>query len=292
MNKNADYYNSMWQVEGVSFVQLADHVCAIDVENEFCYARISLYGGNVLSFIPNGSTPLIYVCRGAVLKDGKAIRGGVPICAPWFGASSIPGFPAHGAVRTAVWEPDIVTSTVIVLKLNAESLPEKFAGITLNYKLYIRLEKELSVDLECSNFGSKDVDFSAAMHTYFPVNDIKFLRINGLDGKKYFDALTGEEKIQHGYIIIDREVDRIYQDGGAQIVILDNGKIIRIDKRNSNSTVVWNPWSEKAKSFSDYEPDEYTDMVCVEVANAREDARIIPPGTVHRFGMTISEIRS
>ena len=130
------------------------------------------------------------------------------------------------------------------------------------------------------------------MHTYFPVNDIKFLRINGLDGKKYFDALTGEEKIQHGDIIIDREVDRIYQDGGAQIVILDNGKIIRIDKRNSNSTVVWNPWSEKAKSFSDYEPDEYTDMVCVEVANAREDARIIPPGKVHRFGMTISEIRS
>lgn len=292
MNKNADYYNSIWQVEGVSFVQLADHVCAIDVENEFCYARISLYGGNVLSFIPNGSAPLLYVCRGAVLKEGKAIRGGVPICAPWFGASSIPGFPAHGAVRTAVWEPSIVTSSVIVLKLNAEALPEKFSGLTLNYKLYIRLEKELSVDLECSNFGSKDVDFSAAMHTYFPVNDIKFLRINGLDGKKYFDALSGEEKIQHGDIVIDREVDRIYQDGGAQIVILDNGKIIRIDKRNSNSTVVWNPWSVKAKSFNDYEPDEYTDMVCVEVANAREDARIIPPGTVHRFGMTISEIRS
>ena len=283
----SDVSYEKWSAPGVKFIELANGFPAFEIDNGKCKAVVSLYGGQLLSFTPVGATPVIYMCRGAQFKPGKAIRGGIPLCAPWFGAATTPGFPAHGAIRLATWLPESISASAIVLKLTAADLPEQFRALPFEFTLKYNFSAELDIELSVLNTGSVPVDFTAAMHSYFAVSNVTRIKVRGLDGAAYFDAAANTDGTQHGDVTVSDEIDRIYQSGGTKLEIVDDNRTICIEKRNSRATVVWNPGIEKAKGFADLDDAEYPDFICVETANTREDARVIQPGETHILGTRI-----
>ena len=276
-----------WCVPGVTFLRLADGFPGFEIDNGKCKALISLYGGQLLSFTPAGAEPIIYMCRGAQFKTGKAIRGGVPLCAPWFGAATTPGLPAHGAVRLAVWSPESVSAEAITLKLSAAGLPEQFRHLPFEFTLKFTLSKILKIELTTVNIGAQPADFTAAMHSYFAVSDVARIKVRGLDGAAYFDAAAGKDGVQHGDVTVEGEIDRIYQSDSTKLEIIDASRTICLEKQNSRATVMWNPGAEKAKGFADLDDAEYPAFICVETANTREDARVLQPGESHTLGSSI-----
>lgn len=290
MNSNcANALQAKYQIEGVSFEQLADGICVVKLENEQATASVSLYGGQVLSFKPKNAKEVLYVCKGAVYKVGKAIRGGIPVCAPWFGASSVAGFPAHGAVRIAQWSIVELSNKQVVLELKHSDLEARFADLKLDFKLTVTVEERLNVELETTNVGSAPYEFSAALHSYFAVEDITRTSIAGFEGTLFYDATNATRDAEQTAVTFSGETDRIYADGGRTAIIKDsgNGRQIHVEKSGSKSGVIWNPWQDKAKSLADFNDDEYLNMICVEAANARDDIRLLFPDSSHTLSTEI-----
>ncbi|MEW5944300.1 MAG: D-hexose-6-phosphate mutarotase [Pseudomonadota bacterium] len=260
------------------------------VSNPLGEAMISLSGGHVMTWRPQGQEPVLWLSGYAKFAPGKSIRGGVPICWPWFGPHEREaGFPSHGFARTAPWT---VEST--------EALPDGAARLTLtlqhsdatrsqwphasSLQSVITVGRELRIDLVTRNLGNAPFVIGEALHTYFAVSDIRNAPIRGLEGCAFVDKVDGgRRKTQEGAIVIGSEVDRVYLDTAADCVIEDAGlkRLIRIRKEGSRSTVVWNPWVAKAEKMGDFGPEGYLGMVCVESANALDNAVTIAPGGEH-----------
>lgn len=260
------------------------------VSNPLGEAMISLSGGHVMTWRPQGQEPVLWLSGYAKFAPGKSIRGGVPICWPWFGPHEREaGFPSHGFARTAPWT---VEST--------EALPDGAARLTLtlqhsdatrsqwphasSLQSVITVGRELRIDLVTRNLGNAPFVIGEALHTYFAVSDIRNAPIRGLEGCAFVDKVDGgRRKTQEGAIVIGSEVDRVYLDTAADCMIEDAGlkRLIRIRKEGSRSTVVWNPWVAKAEKMGDFGPEGYLGMVCVESANALDNAVTIAPGGEH-----------
>ncbi len=256
------------------------------IENQFATAEISFYGAHVTSFIPQGEKPVLWVSRQSMYQYGKAIRGGIPVCWPWFGAHpSDRNQPSHGYARIMAWPlvealdlPD--GATQLSFELSPEALKQRVAVPDFQAKMTVTVGRELEVKLYIRNLGPEAWSYTGALHTYFNVSDIRKVSVCGLDGAAYRDSLTGEDKVQQGDITFAGEVDRIYRDTTGACDIVDAGwnRTIRVAKRGSASTVVWNPWIEKSQKMSDFGDDEYLGMLCVETANAGNDVRRLAPG--------------
>ena len=252
------------------------------------YASVALQGGHLIAYGEAEAPPIIWVSREALYAPGKAIRGGIPICWPWFGPHpSDPSKPAHGFVRTLSWEPlasglaDDGAWLRLGLRDSAATLalwPHAFA-----LELTITLGTRLDVALLIRNSGDTPFTCGGALHSYFRVADIARATILGLEDKRYLDQLTGEDQLQQGPISIASEVDRVYQDAGDATMIVDEllGRRIVVQKAGSRSTVVWNPWVEKARRLADFGDDEYQGMLCVETALALHDSVTLAPGATH-----------
>lgn len=202
--------------------------------------------------------------------DGKPLRGGIPVCWPWFGAHpSDTSQPSHGLVRNRSWE---------VRKHSAGSVVMTIAEGPLTATLDVSLGEELRVALTTHNTGIDDVTITAALHTYFAVSDIAQVTVAGLDGASYIDTLDGwSRKQQRGDLRFGAEVDRIYAVGGA--VLHDGPRCVEIDSAGtSRSLVAWNPWIAKSARLGDMAEGEYRRMVCLETAWAADDSRALAPG--------------
>jgi D-hexose-6-phosphate mutarotase len=248
----------------------------IQVRTDASEAEIHPHGAHVTRFRKNGGAPLLFMSEASEFQPGKPIRGGVPVIFPWFGARE--GQPFHGFARVTVWdlqETAALPDASVRLRFR---LPEG-DGFQADY--IVTVGNTLKLELSVTNTSATDLTFESCLHTYFQIGDIHRTEVRGLQGASYLDQLLGERLTEEaGSIRFTAETDRIYQDTAATVDIVDPalGRIIRVRKSGSLSTVVWNPWIAKAQRMPDFGDEEYLQMVCVESGNVREHAITLAPG--------------
>ena len=270
----------------VNIEELVPGYPVVTVNHPTCRAQVALHGAHVMSWCPTGHEEVLYLSPEAVYREGKAIRGGIPICWPWFNAHpSDPDLPSHGLVRNQFWELESTDA-------DDEGVVAKLRRTTEHWTVVatIRMASSLEVAIESTNLGDDQLLVSGALHSYFRVGDVRQITIKGLEDAAYLDTV-GQHTNRHqtGVIEIDREVDRYY-DSSAAVRLEDplKERTILIDKENSPSTVVWNPWIEKAAALGDLPNEDYLAFACVEAAITNDRAVALSQGETHRFATRIS----
>lgn len=267
-------------------------LAVVEIVNSLAVATIALQGAHLLSWIPRGEQPVIWLSRDARFKAGQSIRGGVPVCWPWFGPHAThPSYPAHGFARSVPWQVCETKTledgaTFVAFRVMQTDATNVFWPHTSELELGIKVGATLELDLLTRNTGPESITIGDALHTYFAVSDVRHIAVDGLDGCTYIDKLDSDKrKQQSGPVTFNAETDRIYLDASADCLINDAGmqRRIRISKRGSRSTVVWNPWLEKAERMGDMGENGYLNMVCVESTNAADDVVTIAPGDEHHL---------
>ena len=289
--------NARHGIEGeVQFTQGPGGLTQVEVTHARARAVIAIQGAQLLSYARHDEPAVVWVSPQAKYSAGKSVRGGVPICWPWFGPhASDPALPTHGYARTLPWEVVQVVSTREATQLVFELVPDAAtrARWPQNSKLecHITIGDALEMELVTRNLSGEAMSITDALHTYFGVSDVRAIRVLGLDGVEYIDKVdAGRRMRQSGDVTFNGETDRVYLNTEGDCVIEDPGyaRRIRIAKRGSRSTVVWNPWIDKAAKLGDMGDDGYLRMVCVESANALDNAVLIAPGDEHRLWVRYS----
>jgi len=256
----------------------------IEIQNSQAEAKIALQGAHIFHYKANAKTPLLWLSELAYFKEGKAIRGGIPVCFPWFGPhKSDATLPQHGFARTAMWSLILVEEidegkTHIQLQLLANEETKKLWNYNFDVRLDFVVSAELRVTLTVINTDSKPFEISTALHTYFNISDISNIMIDGLKESMYSNALDGKEYLEKSDVTIDQEVDRVYFNASKKIILHDGSKKIELKQEGSNSLVVWNPWIEKSKQMADMGEAAYKTMVCLETANVGQDSKVLDVG--------------
>jgi glucose-6-phosphate 1-epimerase len=286
--------NSDYGIAGqLKFVAGKGGFPCVEISNRNATALVCVYAGQVLSFRPtNSANDLLFVSDAAYYQNGKAIKGGIPVCWPWFGADPEgQGRAAHGFVRNRLWtvaatqaNNDGDTRLTLALADSAETRamwPHSFS-----LALEISVAETLSLELVTRNTGSEPFSITQALHTYFNVGDIGRVCVLGLENTAYLDkAGDGGQKIQTGPVTVAAEVDRIYTDVQTGLTIVDPGlqRRIRIASRGSKTAVVWNPWAAIAAQMGDLQDEDYRRFLCVETANAADDIIRVPADSEFRL---------
>ena len=285
--------NTRYGIPGqVTFKDGPGGLAIVEVANSHATATIALQGAHLMTWTPRGQKPVIWLSPAAKFAPGKSIRGGVPICWPWFGPhAKEASWPGHGFARTVPW--DVVEtqsmrdgSTSLIFRLTESDATSAQWPHATPVDIRMVVGAALEIDLVTQNTGKSPVTVGDALHTYFEVGDIRQVEIQGLDGCPYIDKMDdSRKKKQDGAVTISAETDRIYLESVADCLIEDAAlkRRIRISKRGSGSTIVWNPWVDKAAQMGDFGENGYLHMVCVESANAADDVVTIAPGNEHHL---------
>ena len=281
----------------LKFSEIAVGFIVAEINNVHASASIALQGAHLMTFKPHGHEAVIWLSKYAKFAAGKSIRGGVPICWPWFGPhASDAKLPGHGYARTVMWEvlkTEALTdgSTFISFGLVETDATRAQWPHSSSVQIEMTIGKSLRIVLVTHNSGKQAFALGEALHTYFHISDVAQMTISGLEGCEYLDKVgdPARRKQQNG-IVIDSEVDRVYVNTIADCVIEDRGlkRAIRIAKQSSGSTVVWNPWTEKADKMGDFGHDGHRGMVCIESANAFENIVQVAPGETHKLTVVYS----
>lgn len=267
-----------------------DYPPFVRLKSEKGEATISLYGGHLLSYIPLNSTEVIWVSESAIYQTGKAIRGGIPVCWPWFGKNpDDKNLPQHGFARTSIWkisETGIDTEKYpfVVLSLFSATGFENIWPYKFQLDLKVVLKEYLEVSIITYNLDEKPFEITNALHTYLYLSHVENCVIEGLESVEYLDSLENNKlKYEKSSIKIEMEIDRDYQNTQSPCLIKDSefNRIIKVSKENSNTTVVWNPWQDTGGRMVDFQENGWNNMVCIEAANTNTDKREIPPGQKH-----------
>lgn len=259
--------------------------------------EIYLYGAHVTSWRPAGFEEVLFVSQRSHWQQGQPIRGGIPICFPWFrNKADQPSAPKHGFVRTAVWRLDSIrqqedgsVTMVCVFESNDETKrlwPHEFCAA---YR--VTFGKTLRLELSVINTGTTSMRFEEALHTYFRIGHIGQIQIHGLDGTTYLDNMDGNrERVQSGDLVLTKQTDNAYLNTQSDVEVRDllQKRILRTEKKNSETTVVWNPWAEGAASISDFGEEEWKSMVCAEASNVLRCPVLLGPGEEHGLRAIIS----
>ncbi|WP_339766784.1 D-hexose-6-phosphate mutarotase [uncultured Paraglaciecola sp.] len=267
-----------------------DNIEMLIIDNEHAHATISLFGGHILSFIPkHDGVQRLWLSKNARLDGKHPIRGGIPICWPWFGPHKTQSeLGSHGYVRNQAWHVADCTekdgNTIVCLK-PATTQGQGFVGQT-HLSLIITVGREMRIQLLTENIGDQPFTFTGALHSYFHVDDIDKCRLNGLTGE-YEDKLQAYKRLDSpSPYSIHGETDRVHLVTPAELTIECNSHTTHIHSRGHDSIVVWNPWSEKSHNMQDMEDDGYRKMLCVETAVTRNET--VLPGHKHMLEQVIS----
>jgi D-hexose-6-phosphate mutarotase len=256
----------------------------LEINTPWSTAEIFLHGAQVTHFQRTGQPPVLFMSQLSRFAEGTPIRGGIPIIFPWFGARE--GETSHGFARIQTWDLREVsqsTSGEVVLRLSLPDSPSAafFPKFTADY--WVTVGKTLTARLVIANVSDgQDLTFENCLHSYFQVGDIDAVSISGLKGADYLDKTENfarkTERAEH--VKFSRETDRIYLDAAGPVEIHDSklGRRIRIEKSGSLSTVVWNPWADKAQQMPDFGGEEFQQMVCVESGNVADNCVTLPAG--------------
>ncbi len=285
--------------DAVSFERGKENMAVIYVHNEFAEARIALHGAHVMEFKPVGEEPVLWMSEKSDFSPTGAIRGGIPVCWPWFGAHPTdPGMPGHGYARRCDWHLNAVEkcangATRLILALSDADVPAEYGAPAFELVYTVIVGDVLECQLAMRNLSDNDFPISAALHTYFNVGAVEQIAVVGLEDMEFEDTLDHTFHTETEPVEIDREVDRRYVDNGQMAAVVDPvlKRSLAVEKHNSYSSVVWNPWIEKSKRMPDFGDDEYHTMVCLETCNCGADARVVKPGEGYSFGCKITLVK-
>jgi len=289
--------NDSFGIEGIAHVVACNGgLPAVLVSSPVAQGAIFLHGGQVTSWIP-ASTGIdaLFVSRQAVWRPDRAIRGGIPVCFPWFGAHPAnPNAPSHGFARLREWRLDSIAQhggvVAVTVDHSSDAASRELWPHDFHLRLRVTFGTSLQIDLTVTNRGSETFSFEEALHTYFAVDDIHSTSLSGLDGARYLDTVGGvREMQQQGDIRFETETDRIYfARGDATINDSSRPRRITVSKKNSGNTVVWNPWVARAKALADFGDDEWTQMLCVETCNLRGEAIVLDAGQSQTMTVSVA----
>jgi glucose-6-phosphate 1-epimerase len=285
---------SRYEIDGeLQFIEIEHGFVYAEINNARAHATVSTYAGQLLSYRPKDrQEDLLFVSDKAYYEAGKAIKGGIPICWPWFGPDpENRERPAHGFVRNRQWQVSgseslADGSTKITLSITDNEATRTLWPHPFRLDIEITVGDTLRVELVTHNTGNDSITISQALHSYFRVGDISKVSVLGLDGINYIDkANDSARKTQAGPLSISGEVDRIYTDTTGDLTIDDTSleRKIAIASSGCSTTVVWNPWVEIAGSMADLDDDDYLQMLCVETANAGPETVTITAGDCYRL---------
>lgn len=284
----------------------------IEMEQLFCWRvrtaqaelLVAEQGAQVLSYRRYGEPPLIWLSDQARYLTGQGVRGGVPVCWPWFGdlqrnplavQAMVQGeAPFHGLARSLVWQllsiaeqaEQVALSFVLELQDGLPGWPH-----AASLRLDIELGEQLQLRLTTRNRGATPLAISQALHSYFAVSDIRQVRLHGLDGCRYIETLDNwSEQQQSGPLQFAGETDRIYLQLPPRLILDDPlwQRRLVLETTGSRSAVVWNPWVDKSTRLSQFAADAWQGMLCIETANVLDDHILLPPGREHVLGWSVS----
>jgi glucose-6-phosphate 1-epimerase len=253
-------------------------------------AEVYLHGGHVTHFQPRGGAPVLFLSAESRFGPTAAIRGGIPVIFPWFGArADDPKAPAHGFARTAEWEVESIDraggGVTAVLRLTPDAASQASWPHRFVLRERIDVGPALGVALEVENTDRAPFGFEEALHTYLAIGDISEASVTGLAGTSYIDKTAGMARKAAGAapLRITAETDSVFLGTRGACVLDDpsGGRRLVVEKEGSATTVVWNPWAEKSRAISDLGDDEWRRMLCIETANAGDDRVTLPPGQRH-----------
>ena len=273
-----------FSVPGVRFEVVHGGMIRIAIETAVSTGEFYLHGAHVSRFQPAGCESVLWMSDSSYFEPDKPIRGGVPICFPWFGPHpSDPKVPGHGWARLKEW--DLIGCGILDDGGVSLDLRTKITDFELSFRVEFSksLRMVLSVELSAGTLASRR--FEEALHTYLRVGDIHQVSISGLESVGYLDkvgVLTQRDGSSEP-IRFSQETDRVYNDTIASCVLNDPklGRTITVRKGGSLSTVIWTPWIEKSKRMPDFGDNEWTGMVCIETANVADNSIELSPGQVH-----------
>jgi glucose-6-phosphate 1-epimerase len=259
-------------------------------------ARIYLHGAHVTHHQPVAQAPLLFLSARSRFTPGTAIRGGVPIVFPWFGPHvGHPRAPDHGFARISEWSVESVEragdGVAIVLTLEPSAATRALWPGDFHLTYRIGVDAALRLSLEVENRSGAPFAFEEALHTYLAVGDVHQAAVDGLGGAPYVDKTDGMRRtvLPPGPFRPSAETDRVFVGARGPCAVIDPvlGRRLVVDKHGSATTVVWNPWSDAAARMADLGADQWTSMLCVEAANAMDDAVTLAPGARHAMVVVI-----
>jgi glucose-6-phosphate 1-epimerase len=260
-------------------------------------AEIYLHGGHVTHYQPRGGRSVLFVSARSRYDAKSAIRGGVPVIFPWFGAKADDrAAPQHGFVRAAAWDVESVErvgpdAVALVLRVDASEATRAVWPHRFVLRHRIGIGAALDLVLEVDNGSAEPILFEEALHTYLAVGDVREASVTGLAGTTYIDKTDGMTRKRQGPepLRLAGETDSVYVSTRATCVVDDpvGRRRLVVEKEGSDTTVVWNPWATKARALSDLGADEWPGMVCIETANAADNRVTLAPGGCHRMRATI-----
>ena len=258
----------------------------LTIENALWQAELTPHGGQLLRARHRDfPQEVIFLSKLAEFAPGKAIRGGSPVCWPWFGSSSVPGRPAQGFARTAEWDIECCEDAFVRFRLPETRVPAPLRDFPFDLCSEIRLSEALELALVMKNCGERPAEISCALHTYFAVSDCGKVTVAGLEEAPYTIKGGPELPPSKDVLKIEGEVCRLYFPQSEEIVLTDPGwsRQILIEKKNSRSTLVWNPGPERCARITDLEDTEYKNFLCIEANRAGGDTLCLPPGAELRL---------
>jgi glucose-6-phosphate 1-epimerase len=268
----------------------------VEVTSPLAHGEMYVHGAQVTSWRPVGCEEVIFLSTKSRWEDGQAIRGGIPICFPWFrGKADNPQAPAHGVVRTRSWQlySIIESKAGVAVTMFIESDEQTRLWWPGEFRLIHRVTfgSELKLELVCLNTGQTPFRFEEALHTYNRVADLKDVRLQGLDGTRFLDNTdSNKERTQVGDVTIASQTDNAFMNTRSAVDLLDPKlrRRIRLQKVNSNTTVVWNPWEDGASKLRDLGEGEWKQFLCVEASNILSSAVTLAPGQEHTMSAVLS----
>ncbi len=291
--------NMMFGIDGnLVFDEDYDGIVIADIRSDFSHCKVSLYGGHILSFIPVGKQDILMVSSKSAFEKGKPIRGGIPLCFPWFNVHSTqPSLPNHGFARIMDWY--VVSSqksesgkVSLILGLKSNDYTRVMWPFSFYCQLEVSVGKSLDVKWIVQNTGDTLFEVENAFHSYFAVENSSQTYIEGLESNQFIDSTQNGkiEKKEGSSILVNREINRIYLDTIAECKVIDTSlnRVIKVKKSGSRSTIVWNPWNKTSSKISDLGPEDYKRFVCVESGNVRKNLLGILPGQSQETSIVLS----
>lgn len=265
----------------------------IELDTPDGVVRVAEQGAHVTHWQPRGREPVLFMSPRSAFAPGRAIRGGIPVCFPWFaGRADMPAAPAHGFARIRDWRLAERTPTSLAFTLESDADTHRLWPHDFRLRLAVSLSPRLELALDVTNTSASAFTFEAALHTYLRVGDVGAITITGLEGAPYVDKADGDarKRADEAPMRLAGEVDRVFPGTTATCVVADPvlHRHLRVAKSNSATTVIWNPGPVRAASLADLGADAWRTMVCVETANAGDDRVRLAPAAVHRMSATLS----
>ncbi|MHA3050853.1 D-hexose-6-phosphate mutarotase [Acinetobacter sp. ANC 4640] len=271
----------------------------LEIDSPSCSACIALQGAQILQYQPkHRATPLLWLSQANTGQLGKALRGGIPLCFPWFGAHPQGLQPAHGFARNQIWELQNVSydeaQAIHHVDFILQDSPEtrKIWPHAFRLKLRISCGRSLNLDLHVENIGSQAFEFSFAWHSYFQVDQIRQTEIHGLQHAEFIDQLQNNRHFwETDTVTFQQETDRIYpKASGYYQIVQAHAEPIQIAAPSCASVVIWNPWQDKAERLGDIAEGDWQHFVCVECGQIASETVQLAAGSEVHYQLKITDL--